>query len=143
MAGASGDGLVAWLVGGVLAGLVLLALLVGAYAIGYDRGQDAAGPAQAAPVPTETEPVVTSAPTDPLDAGREVFASAGCGSCHALADAGATGSVGPDLDALQPSAAQVAAIVETGRGAMPPFGDTLDAREIEDVAAYVSAVAGD
>jgi mono/diheme cytochrome c family protein len=142
VAGASGDGLLAWLVGGVLAGLVLFALLVGAYAIGYDRGQDAAEPARPASVSTEPEPVETSAPTDPVEAGREVFASAGCGSCHVLADAGATGSVGPDLDVLQPLPEQVATIVDTGRGAMPPFGETLDAGEIEDVAAYVAAVAG-
>jgi mono/diheme cytochrome c family protein len=140
--GASGDGLLAWLVGGVLAGLVLLALVAGAYAIGYDRGQDDAAP-PAAPAATEpTEPAPPAPPADPVAAGREVFASAGCGGCHVLADAGSTGSVGPDLDALQPSEAQVAAIVESGRGAMPPFAGDLDAGQIGHVAAYVAAVAG-
>jgi mono/diheme cytochrome c family protein len=33
-------------------------------------------------------------------AGKEVFASAGCGGCHTLKDAGSTGNVGPNLDQL-------------------------------------------
>ena len=35
--------------------------------------------------------------------GKAVFASAGCGGCHTLKAAGATGTVGPNLDALKPS----------------------------------------
>ena len=35
--------------------------------------------------------------------GKQVFASAGCGGCHTLKDAGATGNVGPNLDDLKPS----------------------------------------
>lgn len=31
-------------------------------------------------------------------AGAQVFASAGCGNCHALSAAGSTGEVGPNLD---------------------------------------------
>ena len=30
--------------------------------------------------------------------GKAVFTAAGCGGCHALADAGTTGGTGPDLD---------------------------------------------
>ena len=37
-------------------------------------------------------------------AGKEVFASAGCAGCHTLADAGSTGTVGPNLDEAKPSA---------------------------------------
>ncbi len=47
--------------------------------------------AQAAPKPTN-EPSPTS------DAGAQVFAANGCGGCHALAAAGSTGAVGPNLD---------------------------------------------
>ena len=36
--------------------------------------------------------------------GKAIFASAGCAGCHTLADAGATGTVGPSLDAAKPSA---------------------------------------
>jgi cytochrome c oxidase subunit II len=32
--------------------------------------------------------------------GKQVFASSGCGSCHTLRDAGASGTTGPDLDRL-------------------------------------------
>jgi cytochrome c oxidase subunit II len=31
-------------------------------------------------------------------AGKQVFASNGCAACHTLSDAGASGSIGPDLD---------------------------------------------
>ncbi len=75
-------------------------------------------------------------------AGAAVFASAGCGGCHTLADAGSSGAVGPNLDELQPTADQVVVIVTNGRGAMPSFSDQLDEQQIADVAAYVSSVAG-
>jgi mono/diheme cytochrome c family protein len=71
-----------------------------------------------------------------------VFATAGCGGCHTLADAAATGNVGPNLDAASPSRARVAQIVTTGQGVMPAFSSSLSRREIAAVAAYVSAVAG-
>jgi mono/diheme cytochrome c family protein len=74
--------------------------------------------------------------------GKQIFASAGCGGCHALGDAGATGNVGPDLDALKPSQARVAHQVEVGGGAMPAFKDRLSAAQIAAVAKYVSSVAG-
>jgi mono/diheme cytochrome c family protein len=75
-------------------------------------------------------------------AGQALFESAGCGSCHALADAGASGSVGPNLDASRPSAELVVDRVTNGQGAMPSFSDQLSEDQIADVAAYVSAVAG-
>jgi uncharacterized membrane protein len=77
-----------------------------------------------------------------VERGRAVFASAGCGSCHTLAGAGASGTVGPSLDGLQPSAERVESTVRSGRGAMPSFATTLDDEEIAAVAAYVSSVAG-
>ena len=100
--------------------------------------------------PTETTPTETSTETttettgaqgDPV-AGKAVFASAGCTSCHTLADAGATGTVGPNLDAVRPSYDKAVAQVTNGGGAMPPFKDTLSEQQIQDVAAYVSSVAG-
>jgi len=42
----------------------------------------------------------TSLPADPIEAGRVLFARYGCSGCHALADAGAKGVVGPALDGL-------------------------------------------
>lgn len=74
--------------------------------------------------------------------GKTVFASAGCGGCHTLSDAGSNGSVGPNLDDLQPDEATVAEMVTNGGGGMPSFSDRLSEQEIADVAAYVSSVAG-
>jgi mono/diheme cytochrome c family protein len=74
--------------------------------------------------------------------GKEVFASAGCGACHTLADAGATGTVGPNLDEAKPSAELVVDRVTNGMGAMPPFAGQLSEEQITEVAAYVSAAAG-
>lgn len=98
--------------------------------------------------PTETTPTeTTTTETTPSGggdaaAGKEVFASAGCGSCHTLADAGASGSVGPNLDNAKPTTDLVVDRVTNGKGAMPAFKGQLDEQQIQDVAAYVSSVAG-
>jgi mono/diheme cytochrome c family protein len=76
-------------------------------------------------------------------AGKVVFTgSAGCIGCHTLADAGASGSVGPNLDAAKPSYDKVVERATNGQGVMPSFKDTLTEQQISDVAAYVSSVAG-
>lgn len=75
-------------------------------------------------------------------AGKKVFASAGCTSCHTLKDAGSTGTIGPDLDQLKPSEPTVQHQVEVGGGAMPAFKSQLSATQIKDVATYVASVAG-
>jgi mono/diheme cytochrome c family protein len=74
--------------------------------------------------------------------GKSVFETAGCSGCHTLKDAGATGTVGPDLDQLKPSKATVAHQVETGGGAMPSFKGRLSQAQIQAVAGYVASVAG-
>jgi hypothetical protein len=75
-------------------------------------------------------------------AGAAVFASAGCANCHTLKAAGASGTVGPNLDQLQPSADQVRGIVNSGGGGMPSFSGKLSSAQIAAVASYVSSVAG-
>lgn len=80
-------------------------------------------------------------PPDETD-GEALFAAAGCGSCHALAAAGAAGTVGPDLDASPPSRELVVDRVTNGRGGMPAFADKLTAEQIEAVADFVSSSAG-
>lgn len=75
-------------------------------------------------------------------AGAAVFASAGCANCHTLKAAGASGTVGPNLDQLQPSADQVRGIVSAGGGGMPSFTSKLSGAQIAAVASYVSSVAG-
>jgi uncharacterized membrane protein len=77
-----------------------------------------------------------------LALGKRVFTSAGCAGCHTLADAGATGAVGPSLDAAQPSASLVTERVTNGQGVMPSFAGKLSPAEIDAVAAYVSGAAG-
>jgi mono/diheme cytochrome c family protein len=75
-------------------------------------------------------------------AGKDVFASAGCGSCHTLADAGASGTVGPNLDDAKPPVELVVDRVTNGQGVMPSFKGQLDEKQIADVAAYVASAAG-
>jgi mono/diheme cytochrome c family protein len=95
---------------------------------------------------TETTPTTTGTTTAPTTgdatAGKQVFETAGCTSCHTLADAGATGSVGPNLDQAKPSASLVVMRVTNGKGVMPSFKGQLSDQQIQDVAAYVSSVAG-
>jgi mono/diheme cytochrome c family protein len=69
--------------------------------------------------------------------GKELFASSGCGSCHTLADAGTTGTAGPNLDDLKPSMDAAVEQITNGGGGMPPFGGQLSEAEIDAVAAYV------
>ena len=87
----------------------------------------------------------TTATTETMAAGADgkaVFAKAGCGSCHVLADAGASGTIGPNLDESQPPQALVVDRVTNGKGVMPPFGGQLSDAEIDAVATYVSTAAG-
>jgi outer membrane protein assembly factor BamB len=73
--------------------------------------------------------------------GKQVFVS-NCGSCHTLGAAGTSGSVGPNLDQLKPSAARVQKQVENGGPGMPSFSGTLSAAEIAAVSKYVAQNAG-
>ena len=75
-------------------------------------------------------------------AGKAVFTSAGCVGCHTLADAGATGTVGPNLDDAKPDKDLVITRVTKGMGAMPPFAGQLTDQQIADVAAYVVQATG-
>ena len=76
-------------------------------------------------------------------AGKEIFLGAGgCGSCHTLADAGTSGTIGPNLDDAQPSFELAVDRVTNGQGAMPSFEGQLMEQQITDVATYVSTAAG-
>jgi mono/diheme cytochrome c family protein len=96
----------------------------------------------AAATTTAAGGATTTAPAaaqgDPV-AGKAVFASAGCGACHTLKAAGATGTVGPNLDQLKPPYDRVLHQVQVGGGPMPAFKNTLSAKQIQDVAAFVVA----
>jgi cbb3-type cytochrome c oxidase subunit III len=89
--------------------------------------------------------------------GKELFKQ-GCGSCHTLADAGTTGTIGPNLDyaflqsrknglgedtILQVVRGQMAYAVttpSTGAPGMPR--DIFTGQDADDVATYVASVAG-
>jgi sulfite dehydrogenase len=76
--------------------------------------------------------------------GRQVFtqvAQPPCAACHALKDAGASGTLGPSLDELRPDVDRVKAAVRNGVGAMPAYGPKLTEDQIEALAAYVSNAA--
>lgn len=93
---------------------------------------------------TTTETITTGATGgqgDPV-AGRTIFLAQPCGGCHTLADAGTSGNVGPNLDSLKPPYDKVVTQVTNGGAVMPPFKGTLTTQQIQDVAAYVSSVAG-
>jgi cbb3-type cytochrome c oxidase subunit III len=70
--------------------------------------------------------------------GKAIFAEAGCGGCHALEAAGASGNVGPNLDDTNPSKELVIDRVTNGKGAMPAFKDSYSAEQIAAVADFVS-----
>ena len=74
--------------------------------------------------------------------GKAIFAEAGCGGCHVLEAAGATGTVGPNLDDAKPSKELVIDRVTNGKGVMPAFKDSYSAEQIAAVADYVSQNAG-
>lgn len=74
--------------------------------------------------------------------GKTIFASAGCSGCHTLAAAGASGTVGPNLDEAKPTKALVVDRVTNGLGGMPSFEDQLSEAQIEAVATFVADNAG-
>jgi cbb3-type cytochrome c oxidase subunit III len=74
--------------------------------------------------------------------GAAIFKSSGCSGCHTLAAAGATGTVGPNLDQLKPSMAIVVKQVTNGGAIMPAFKGKLTTAQINAVAKYVSSSAG-
>ncbi len=77
-------------------------------------------------------------------AGKKIFSSAGCTGCHTLADANATGTVGPNLDTVSPKPDYrlATARVTLGKGQMPSFKGQLSDQQIADVAAYVVKATG-
>ncbi len=97
----------------------------------------------------------TGASASPSASGKSVFASNGCGSCHTLTAAGASGKVGPDLDELpteakgakQPLAAFVRqsivdpnAYVAPGfpKGVMPQtFGSSLSKAQLDALVQFL------
>jgi mono/diheme cytochrome c family protein len=103
------------------------------------------------PPPATTGTTTTEQPPGSPEAGRAVFASAGCGACHTFSSAGTSGSVGPDLDeALQGKDPEFIrqSIVDPnaeitqgyGAGVMPQnFGQELSPKQLDDLVAFLSS----
>lgn len=75
-------------------------------------------------------------------AGKNVFKTGPCASCHTLADAGTHGTVGPNLTGLSLPLSKVVKQVVNGGAVMPPFKGTLSTKQIADVSAYVVKATG-
>ena len=130
--------------------LSLVAVLVAAAAAGCSSsrpyGHSTVEPLPSTVIGTVPKAQAVSIPAeykngDPT-AGKPVFLSAGCKSCHTLKDAGATGTVGPNLDQVKPPLSRVITQVVNGGAVMPPFKSQLSAKQIADVAAYVVKATG-
>jgi mono/diheme cytochrome c family protein len=76
------------------------------------------------------------------DAGKQVFADAGCGGCHTMRAANSSGTKGPNLDTLGPGYERVVRQVENGSPAMPSFKFKLGRDEIRNVSAFVAKSTG-
>jgi cytochrome c6 len=125
--------------------VVLVVAMLAAVALLAREGDEAE--AEGGEVATETRAAETQSrgetqPPGDAKAGAEVFASAGCGGCHTLKEAGSSGTVGPNLDQAQPDEELVVKRVTNGMGVMPAFGDELSEAQIQNVAAYVVQATG-
>src|SRR5207302_1435605 len=75
------------------------------------------------------------------DTGKKLFI-AKCAGCHTLAAAGATGTIGPNLDQLKPPFARAQRQVIHGGVVMPAFQNVLTSAQIKAVAKFVASHAG-
>jgi cbb3-type cytochrome c oxidase subunit III len=65
-----------------------------------------------------------------------------CGSCHTLADAGTSGTIGPNLDQAKPSLQKAITQITNGGGGMPAFKGQLMQAQIRALAQYLVRVTG-
>lgn len=79
--------------------------------------------------PTDAEEAVPAEP-------RELFVQQ-CGTCHVLAAAGTTGTIGPNLDETRPPLDRSIRQITEGGGGMPAFGDQLTEEQIRALAEFI------
>ncbi len=134
-------------VGAIVVGVLLVLALA---ACGGGSGSTTSG------ATASTTTGATAAAGGDAAAGREVFISTGCGTCHTLEEADATGTVGPSLDTdLVPSAEAAGAplaehvrtsIVNPDAWVMPRyaaavmpsnFGSQLSETQLDDLVAFI------
>ena len=149
----------------LVAVLLIIAMLTAVEVLGESHHVESAagesGATQTEPAPTTSGPTET-APTetggggggpagDPA-AGKEIFTTTAqppCASCHTLAEANASGTVGPDLDQvlkgtdaafIHESIVAPDAEIASGftAGIMPAvYGDQLDDQQLADLVAFL------
>jgi mono/diheme cytochrome c family protein len=136
---------VGWFV--TLSALFFIAMITAVLVFGVEKKEPAAAAGTPARTETQSSPSgqttstpakATPAPAATLAAGKKVFTSAGCVTCHTLKAAGSKGTIGPNLDQLKPSVARVVKQVTNGGAIMPAFKDKLSPKQIQDVAAFVA-----
>ena len=105
------------------------------------KGQDAQDVAAYVAAVAGTGSANAKPPSQTGTDGKAIF-QGNCSSCHTLKAAGATGTVGPNLDQLKPDEPTVPHQVEVGGGPMPPFKGKLTDAQITAVAKFVADNAG-
>jgi cytochrome c6 len=126
---------------------VIAAALLGAVVLAGCNSEGVSAPTPKTVIGT----VTTATPTFPIvpafhkhgdpAKGKPIFLG-NCGSCHTLAAAHATGTIGPNLDSLMPDYRATTAQVTNGGAVMPSFKSKLSTQQIADVAAYVVSSTG-
>lgn len=85
--------------------------------------------------------ISSAAHADEIEDGKLLFSSTAkpiaCAVCHTLEEAGAVGTIGPDLDELKPDADRIRKTVLEGIGAMPSFAESLTEEERESIIKFV------
>jgi cytochrome c551/c552 len=119
-------------------------------------GTTSAGTTSAAPT-TSAATTTSGGGGGNAAAGKAVFASSGCASCHTFKPAGATGTIGPDLDKAPAADAKadgnmaLAAFIHESivapdkyiakgysKGIMPTnFGSSLTSSQLNDLVAFI------
>jgi mono/diheme cytochrome c family protein len=121
---------------------LIAATLLGAIALAGCGSEGVASPTPDTVVgtvstPTSTFPKVAAFKLHGDSTKGKATFLAKCGSCHTLAAAKTTGTVGPDLDSVKPDYQAATAQVTNGGSVMPAFKSQLSSQQIADVAAYV------
>ncbi|MFN8111125.1 MAG: cytochrome c [Thermoleophilia bacterium] len=110
------DGLDRWLLGGLIAGALLLTVAITAFLVGR-HSASTAQPATAATTVASRPASTASTPLNDLTAGKALFHQT-CAGCH-MQDGTAGGGVGPKLLGLALPRAAIARQIQAGGGAMP------------------------
>ena len=145
----------------LVAALLIIAMLTAVEVFGESHHVEAvaeSGPSETEPAPTESAPTQTATtgtsetPAGDAAAGKEIFTTSAqppCASCHTLAEANASGTVGPDLDQvlkgkdaafIHESIVDPDAEVASGftAGVMPAvYADQLDDQQLADLVAFL------